>query len=295
MATTTARTRTREQLAESPEAAAQGIAEINSAIESTIKEPVIGFPPSDLVELPGGLIHKNKVSKIVQVKELTGRDEETLARTIQAMAMQTINPVHFFDRLLRCGVVKIGDFPESETENLLSKMLIGDREMLILGIRKATYGDDLEIPDWQCPACGVVSSLSLQISDIPVISLEDPEQEVEFDVPLRKGKTAHVRLATGEDDAAASEKSDWTIAQRESVYISRCVEYITDNDNVETYMRPAMALDMSMPDRHAILKELTSRQPGPKYNKISYKCESCNEDTFVEVKLNHLFLDFGWI
>lgn len=269
----------------------------NAEIEKALSDaniaamPEIDFPADDTVILPGGLIRNNEVIKTVQVKELTGEDEETLAK-----ASQSLNSISFLDRLLRCGVVKIGTEPNASTGKLLSQLLVGDREALILGIRKSTYGDKLEIKEWVCPFCGNKADLSMELSDIPVVTMADPANDSEFTVPLLKGGSAHVRLATGTDQTATFEKPELTQAQRETILLSRCVITITDPDGKERSMAafPSMALTMSVPNRHAILDQLRDRQPGPKYDKVEFKCEVCDEDVKVAVTIGNLFRDFGW-
>lgn len=259
---------------------------------NTVSAPVIEPPADDLVSLPGGLIKKDKVIRSVQVKELTGEDEESLAR-----ASQSMNPFTFIDRLLKCGVIRIGEEPAIDNEKLLSQMLVGDREALILGIRQATYGDIIEIKDWICPACAAKSDLAMEVSDIPVVHLSDPIMETSFQVKMRKGGFASVRLANGSDQVATFDKQELTQAQRETILLSRCVISLTDKMGVEKSVAgfPSLVREMSVPDRHAILNELANRQPGPKYDKVEYKCESCDNDVKVAVTIGHLFLDFGWI
>lgn len=268
-------------------------AEIEKVLSQTMTEmPVIDFPPDDVVTLPGGLVVKDKTIKTAQVKELTGEDEESLAR-----ASQSLNPFVFLDRLLKCGVVKVGTEPSEMTEKLLGQMLIGDREAMILGIRKATYGNMIEINDWVCPNCGSNAELTLEVADIPVVTMTDPANEVNFKVNLRKGGFAQVSLATGSDQIATFEKAELSQAQRETVLLSRCVSSITDAQGVEHSVAgfPSLVRNMSVPDRHAILNQLRDRQPGPKYDQIKYECGSCNEEVKLTVTIGNLFLDFGWI
>lgn len=266
----------------------------NALIEKLLTEsasapvPEIKFPDGDIVTLPGGLVRKDGVVKTVEVRELTGEDEESLAK-----ASQSVNPFTFLDRLLRCGVTRIGD---SKDEKLLSQMLIGDREAIILGIRRATYGDDIKVIGWVCPDCNNEADLTFSIDDIPSEKLNDPS-DAEFNVNLRKGGHAKIRLANGEDQLAVFDKPDLTQAQRETILLSRCVVSITDRSGKEMLMAafPSMSRSMSIPDRHAILKELGTRQPGPKYDQIKFDCDNCNKEQNVTVTIGHLFLDFGWI
>jgi hypothetical protein len=254
---------------------------------SSSSSPEIKFPENDTVILPAGLLRKDGVVKTVEVKELTGEDEEALAK-----ASQSVNPFSFLDRLLRCGVSRIGD---STDEKLLGNMVIGDREAIILGIRKATYGEEINILNWTCPDCSNKADLSFSVDDIPVVKLADASDS-EFTVPLRKGGHAKVRLATGNDQLAIFEKPDLTEAQRDTVLLSRCVVSVTDVHGSEKLMSvfPSMSRSMSIPDRHAILRELGKRQPGPKYDQVKFDCENCKKEQNVMVTIGNLFLDFGW-
>jgi hypothetical protein len=273
-----------------PEKANAEIAKVLAEV-NTASMPEIDFPVDDTVNLPGGLILNNELIKNAVVKELTGEDEESLAR-----ASQSLNPFTFFDRLLKCGVVRLGAEPLSETEKILPKLLIGDREALILGVRRATYGDELEIEKWPCSNCGNIADLTMELSDIPVVNMDDPANESSFKVPLRKGGYALCRLANGADQLVIYDNKDITQAQRETVLLSRCVTTVVDAAGGEKSMAafPSMAKSMSVVDRHNILNELKDRQPGPKYDKIKYTCESCNQDVFVVVTIGNLFRDFGW-
>lgn len=274
-----------------PEAANEAIARLLGDANNS-PMPEIDFPEDDLVTLPGGLVLKDSLVKNVNVRELTGEDEEALAR-----ASQSMNPFNFLDRLLKCGVTKIGSEPSSETEKLLGQMLIGDRESVILGIRQATYGDKIDIDEWVCPNCANKVSLSMELSDIPVTKMDDPLNEITFKVPLRKGGFALVQLASGSDQLAIFEKESLTQAQRETILLSRCVISVTDKSGKELSMAafPSMARSMSVPDRHKILNALRDKQPGPKYDQVKYTCENCNTEQYVAVTIGHLFLDFGWI
>lgn len=271
----------------------QANAEIAAVLNQAMSDmPVIDFPSDDTVTLPGGLIIKDQIIKTVQVKELTGEDEESLAK-----ASQSMNPFIFLDRMMRCGVLRIGNEPSEMTDKLLSQMLIGDREAIILGIRKSTYGEKLEVNDWFCPNCGTKEDLVMEISDIPVVTLNDPLNEINFKVNLRKGGFAQVSLASGADQLATFEKTELTQAQRETVLLSRCVSSITDKNGVEHSVAgfPSLVRSMSVPDRHAVLNALRDKQPGPKYDQVKYTCSSCDEQVNVTVTIGNLFLDFGWV
>jgi hypothetical protein len=266
-------------------------AEIAAVLEgaAAAEAPVIALPPGDLVELPGGLVVGGEVIRRVTVRELNGEAEEALAK-----AAQTQNFAHFLHVLIEHGTARIGDEAAKKNPELLKRMLIGDRDAIVLGIRRATYGDDVELPGWQCLKCGEQSDLTVALDDIETVTLTDPRLEGSFKVKLRKGRTATVRLVTGADQIAANEQPGRTDAEKDSVILSRCVTAITEADGMEMVtagLGTSVALSLSLPDRKTILRELINRQPGPRYNDVKFTHESCGEEVPLSLGLGDLFPD----
>jgi hypothetical protein len=260
----------------------------NADIAKLLQEdfPEIDEPSADMVELPGGLIEGDDVVREATVRELTGEHEEALAR-----AIASLNPFHYIDTLLVCGTAAIGDEShEAKVKLLLKKLLVGDRDALILGIRSATYGDAIDIPEWQCPECGASSDLSIKLSQIETKTIEDPKAEMFFEVPLRKGGSAKVRLANGADQVAVFENLKWTQAERDSRLLSRCVlEIHKDNTARSVQLEPSLVRNMSIPDRRSIIKELSERQPGPRYNDIKFTHDACGNEVSLQLSVGDLF------
>lgn len=249
-------------------------------------------PPAaepDIVELPGGLVQGNEVIRTARVRELTGEDEEKLYKAIAAN-----NPFHFMNTLLECGTLQIGDEPEAETRTLLKSLLIGDREQIILGIRRVTYGDEVTVVDYTCPECeGTTAQITFEISDdITVKKLDNPRDEIEFDVKLRKDAVARVRLPNGSDQQALTDQSDATLAERNTIMLQRVVQNITDaNGTIHTLAgEPSLALKMGIADRRKILREIANRAPGPRYNDVRFTHENCGKEVGLAVDLGDLFL-----
>src|SRR5580698_8724844 len=115
---------------------------INQALSETVAAPEAEMPPDTLVHLPGGLVRGAQVIRAAEVRELTGEHEEALARAARA---QPGSVVHFLNTLLECGVVRFGSEDPSQTQAFLRDTLVGDRDQLLIGIRRATYGDDIEL------------------------------------------------------------------------------------------------------------------------------------------------------
>lgn len=276
-------TRTREDALANP---AQTNSEINAVIAG-VNAPEIDPAPDDSVRLPGGLLRKGKLIRTATVRELNGSDEEALSR-----ALKSGSAFRFMDTLIDRGTVSVGH--EDADRELLKSMLIGDRDELALAIRVATYGYDIDIERWICPACGKQSDIGFTLTD-DVIERKtlDPDDNGVFEIALRKGAKAVVRLPNGADQDAMFADESWTPAQRNTVLISRCVQTYTDPSGQPFNMAafPSMSLKLSIPDRQKIIQEVTERQPGPRYNEVKFKHEECQNEVILALGVMDLFRD----
>lgn len=279
---------TKDEILANPGVASAALDDAAKAAKSPL--PVAAFPPDDMVTLPGGIMHKGDLIRRVVVKELTGEDEEALAR-----AIQNPNPYHFLDTLLARGTVQLGTLSYDESQRMLPDLLVGDRDEIILGIRTATYGPTVEAFGWQCPLCsGTVDKIEFSLADdVERRKLADPANEVVFEVKLRKGAKAKVRLATGAVQTSVFEMDKLLGPQRDDIMLSKCIETYTDAAG-QTHLIPgfpSMVRKLSAPDRRTILKELSERQPGPRYNEIGFTHEECGGAVTLALGITDLFRD----
>jgi hypothetical protein len=247
--------------------------------------PEIEDPEGDLVELPGGLVWGGQVYRQATVRELNGSDEEALSR-----AMKSNDAFHFLDVVIQRGTETVGG--QRATPELLGNMLIGDRDELLIAIRAATYGDEFAIEGWKCPHCNGETDLKFSLmNDLERVRLENPLEESQFEVTLRKGGKAVVRFPNGLDQKAASNK-DWTASERNSELLRRCVRTIErDGKTIRIPERPSEINRLSIPDRQAILKEITEKQPGPRYMAVTFKHDECQKDVTLALGVVDMFLE----
>lgn len=251
------------------------------------KKPVMPLPADTYVRLPGGLLLDVDADPVydVEVQELTGEHEEAIAR-----AKQSGRTERFYMAILESGVAKIGG--KEPTREALDAMLVGDQDFLLREIRRATYGDTLEFPDRQCPWCGGTFDLEMPLDDIDVKRLDSAEESY-FTVPLRKGRSAYVRLPQGADRDAMVEDSKMTVAEQNTILLSRCVLSITDeHGEKETVARQTQPVRrLSIVDRRTLLDEIGNRQPGPQYERVSFVHDACEKEVPFPVGLGEMFLD----
>jgi hypothetical protein len=279
---------TREQVLANPGAAQAALDGAKEAAKSPL--PKAEFPPDDLVTLPAGYVHEGELLRRVTVRELTGEDEEALARAIQSP-----NIYHFLDVLVNCGVERIGTLDRETSLAILPDLLVGDRDEIILGIRRVTYGDTVEVFNWQCYECGRrIDKIEFSLSeDVDRVTMKDPANEAHFTVKLRGGGSAVVNLATARVLTATYEMDDLTTPQRNDVMLSKTVETWTDR-NGQIHLIPgfpSMVRQMSTTTRQTILRELSKRQPGPRYNEIKFKHEECGAEVTLALGIADLFRD----
>jgi len=158
----------------------------NQLIADVLKEPVVEIEPASLtvptnveVELPGGFVtFSGSLLQTATVKELTGKDEEFIART------QNFSKV--YSSVLQRGVVTIGDDPA--TLDVLNGLLLGDRDALLLGIYRATYGNTATLQAF-CSSCENVEEVELDLlKDIKTKPLINPIEDRVFEVEGRTKK-----------------------------------------------------------------------------------------------------------
>lgn len=248
--------------------------------------PMIPDAPGDFVSLPGGLFYNGQIYRTAQVKELTGADEEALAKAIASN-----NMFHFMDTLLTRGVIRVGD--QAATPDMLSNMLLGDRDELLIAIRAATYGPDFELEGWTCPHCGGQTDLKFSLAtSIERVPLAAQEGEPSFEIDLRRGAKALVRFPTGADQKACSDPS-WTATERNSEMLRRCVKQITrpDGSSIHVQAFPGAIAEMNIPDRRRIIAAIGEQQPGPRYSNIQFVHAECQKEVTLALSLVDLFRD----
>jgi hypothetical protein len=260
-------------------------ADLNSltkkVLQSLSPAPVIGDMPDTYVKLPAGIIIDGRVVQDAEVQELTGDHEEKLAK-----ARTSNNPAKYVNTLLLCGAVTIGSKPV--TAGLLDSLLQGDLDMLMLGIRRATFGDTFEVFEVECPHCNELNDLELDLKNIPVKELEDPESR-EFLIDLRKGRKAKVQFPTG---AVQNEifKNSLTVPEMNSLTLAECVISFVEADGTEKMSNGlADVKSLGLADRNTLRDYIYDNQPGPRYDQVTAQCSSCEGEVPVPLNVGILF------
>lgn len=230
--------------------------------------------------LPGGLVSSDgQVRRDVEVRELTGADEEVLARTL-ANSNDELAALRWINRIVELGLVSVGGKPLER----IGDMLTGDRDFLALAVRMATYGREYETK-LSCPGCQGTSDVVFELDkDIPTHSVDDVEQATK-DVELRNGRIAQVRRVTVDDQLAAMEGRERTGAERNTVLLARCVVSI----NGARTMGEQTMRELGIADRNKLIESITEGQPGPQMLGVNVTCPKCSHEFPADFGLVAMF------
>lgn len=228
---------------------------------STFPEPP---RPAELdVTLPGGIfLPDDSRLRQVEVRELTGADEERLSRAKDVGAYKRL--------LLELGVVSIEGRKPSKA--LLGDMLMGDRDHLIVAIRRATFGDTMEFPV-VCRSCEDEQEVIYHfVDDLPVREYEGDSDVLTID--LRNGRVATVVLPKAADEDEVLKHADRSTLSESNTLMLQCI--VQDLDGFPVTSKQEVN-NLGMADRRKILDTVHEHRVGPQFNEVTYDCARCGE------------------
>jgi hypothetical protein len=264
---------------ESPLVKEREIQEAHKAVTGEI--PLIEDPAPNLFDLPRGRHNGAKWETEVELRELTGADEEALARFN--------DPSDFFDGVVvygtaRVGSVQLTDLSFPERQSILAALLIGEREQLFINIARLTYGDKKDITH-NCPACGNEAETTVILSeDIKMPVMENP-YKLTHTMVTTKGDTLTYRLAIGSDQMAIIKRKNASAAEQSTLMISECVTHLNDKPVVDPV---GMARSLSMGDRRRLLDHLVEDQPSPDMT-LKMPCLNCGFELILPLSWGDIF------
>jgi hypothetical protein len=167
-----------------------------------------------IVPLSGGLIlDSSHVLSEVEIGELTGREEEWLG-THPAVAVASAVTA------LLASCTRCADGAPVGPE-LARRLLVGDRDLLVLALRRQTLGDTVAIIQ-TCPACGQPMDVTLDLAQVPVKIMHQTSAEhtVTIQEPGLAARQVRFRLPCGGDQESVSGLDP---EQAESALLAACV------------------------------------------------------------------------
>ena len=251
---------------------------ISQYAEKIMEEPapvIVTRPPSETeVDLPGGFVRNNGETVYkAEVRELTGADEEAIAKAG--------NTGKALNVLLERGLVSLGG--EKVTKADLDTLLSGDRDAILIGIRRVTFGNTMAVPVG-CQHCSTEYLADVHlVDDVPVKKLEDSSDRV-WTMSTKLGEVV-VALPNGIVQKRLMENLDKTVAEINTLVLSGCIVSINGSPSVGA----GTALSLSMQDRSEILAAIVEKTPGPRLGEVKKACKACGEAMELPLSLVDLF------
>lgn len=232
-------------------------------------------PSESEVELPGGYVDlEGQLITKAEVKELTGADEEAVAKS--GSSGKALNV------LLARGLVKLGD--REATADDLEMLLAGDRDAILLGIRRVTFGETSTLRV-RCLSCSDEHDTEINLTeDVPVKRLKDPVGDRAWTMETKLGPVT-VALPNGVTQKKLMENYDKTSAEINTLLLSGCIVSLNGAPSVGA----GTALSLGMADRTRIVDEIIKRNPGPRLGEVKKACKACGEDISLPLSLLDLF------
>jgi hypothetical protein len=151
------------------------------------------------VAIPRGFQDNGSWLRHPTLRQLTGHDEEYL------LSIGNSLPSVFRTTALLKRVITFNKaLTESDTEEILRHLAIGDRIALMLQLRRLTFGDLLKCVI-TCPACKEAMSLDLSIDKL--LQIEAPPPQTEYIINV-EDFVFKLRPITGADQEALLIKND---------------------------------------------------------------------------------------
>lgn len=243
--------------------------------------PLIQGSVDPHVDLPRGIMHNGSWSTRAVVRELTGIDEEAMARVKEI--------TEIYDTVLALGTTRIGEVDlENQTlasrQGVLQQLLLGERDMLYVGIVRMTYGDRKTM-FLTCPLCGERQELIVILSEDFPVTMVDDVQQTEFTFTTSKGDTILYRPTVGADQMEALRRKGASTAEQNSILLSRCIKTVNGNLPVDPM---SYARKLSLRDRHGLLAALVEHQPSVDMT-VKVECVACREEQTIALGWGDLF------
>lgn len=226
--------------------------------------------PTEEVQLPsGGAFYPNKKSSVT-IKYLTAEEDDIL------YSPDLIKSGRVLDVLLDKAVMDKDLRPED--------MLSGDRNFLLIEMRKTGLGSDYIPGEIQCPSCGEVHTPTINLDKLKAKSLEvEPDGQMEYDVKLPIMKmTIKFRLLTGKDEKRLAKLSESGGKNAGGIKVKKLIteKYVmqimeVNGNRDKLYIKKFIAA-MPMKDSMFFREYLRRIEPGLDLS-YEFDCPNCGE------------------
>lgn len=255
--------------------------EYSESIDALAEEQANGsFDENKEYTLLAGYVDKDGIThSTFTLREMTGADEEFVNRSdIKTNGAKVATAL-----LSRC-VLSVGTLTRKSVgnpkdwENIFKEMYTGDRDIMLLELRRLSIGDTIEVTH-TCPNPECKAKLKTEVSIDELTILEfDGMREIPFELPRgykdRKGvlhKTGIMRRPNGLDGELLTPLAKNNIAKAETTLLTRICKF---DDGA--YIDESVMASLSVRDRNYLQTLLNDHQFGIDMT-VDVMCDHCGE------------------
>ena len=232
--------------------------------------------------LPGGVFDAaGRVHRVVQVRELTGADEERLFDRALGAGSRRVSA------FLARAIAGIDGLDAPIDEAFVDALQIGDRDYLLLRLRQMDLGDAVH-QVMRCPSCRAKVDIDFNISELPVRRLESPAAVTTVDSPATASTAAarlRLRWPSGADQAAVESLALTNPAAANTRLFTRLVQDIDGRGAPDEAAVRAWPIGL----RTRLSAWLAANTPGPDLY-LDLDCPHCRTDMSYAFDLPAFFL-----
>ncbi len=243
------------------------------------------------VTLPVGLSGADEETREVRevaIRKMTGREEALLTDPkLRHNAGKLITAL-----LTSCVSDQDGKPLDAA---LVRRLASADRNFLLLELRRATFGDEMEA-HYRCPRC---QGGTIVLEDLGTTEVRDQDAGGgDIHVLLEDGFTDNdgqchrelvFALPTGEDEEATGARRDANPSRQRDALLARCLRRVGElEDRRVRALGVRLLAELSMSDRQLIRRTLDSQAPGPDLTRTVI-CEHCDEEFRTTLDMSHFF------
>jgi hypothetical protein len=199
------------------------------------------------IMMPNGYFANGAPWREAHLRELTGEDQVFLMEECHGLL-----PAQWVTEALSRCVTRLG--PNQPTREAIRSLSVGDREALLLHLRRLTSGDHLDcVISCPSPDCREKLDIELNVANLLVSTDGETRQEHELGIHREDGSPVVVRfrLPTGSDQEAVAHLARTDVGAAAEEMLRRCVQSVNE-DGAAVSELPA-ALREQLPGRMAEL------------------------------------------
>lgn len=234
--------------------------------------------------LPGGYIDEaGQLQKEVEITALSGREEELLFSMAKRGAATQVSAI------LGCCVKRIGNISPVPLD-IIRRLLVGDRQYLMLKLRELTFGARIQATvscPW--PNCDSRVDIDFNISDIPIKEMEHVLAVYHYDFAQGLSKASDTlpiwfRLPNGSDQEVLSSQLIENEAAALTHLLWRCIQRIGECENPDM----EQIRGLSSPLRARIEQKMQSLAPDVELT-MEAECPECHRNFTIPFDLQEFF------